>query len=689
MNKTNAVQQTKTASSLSPAQGLLQRKCACGNHTVAGGECSECAKNKGGVQRKLSIGASNDPLELEADRVADQVLAASAHSGVSGAPPRIQRYAGQAAEGSDTVPASVDRVVASSGSPLEPALRQDMEHRFGHDFSRVRVHFGGAAEKSAQDVNAKAYTVGHNIVFGAGQFALGTHGRQRWLLAHELTHVVQQSEGSATGSIQRYEAGEHAQFGETGTELKALINAPASTYVVKSGGETLAFIAAAFGVPQDDLLQRNKDKIKQVPVPGKKGVKKKTVAGFAAGERIEIPQVLNQPMRDALAVNELSYDAGTADDATGKRAKVMYGEGIAMGGDLFGDPGQIDAAPKDKIEKLQTLIQGEKTSAKTGKFVATADWEMATDHRFAELALKNESHFAPSDSSLVTPATSSATAPNHKTEWERYHTDALHSSQGGDKDKALQVNSFADHFLTDAFSAGHLFNKLDVMEKFKGGIKTTIPDLKKPMEKEIAKGSISFFDEVAKQSFVGPVKTLFSQYETAETKYGLHWRIDSADMFSRVLQGVYLKKPDQVASGVAKAVHDDLDTKSGGISVENQKGDKWQLSGDKTLNAATTDPKTLEIGRKAVAQSLYNILSVFNAGLVIVLDLLKLFKAVWDFVPRPTSASVLAIKATVDEGTDPTKATLVSKLAKLVREEYPVIHAKILGETPPLLRKKK
>jgi len=104
MNKTSIAQQAQTTSFLLPAQGILQRQCACGNHTVAGTECSECAKNKSGLQRKLSIGASNDPLEQEADRVADQVMATSAHSTVSGAPLRIQRYAGQAAEGADTRP---------------------------------------------------------------------------------------------------------------------------------------------------------------------------------------------------------------------------------------------------------------------------------------------------------------------------------------------------------------------------------------------------------------------------------------------------------------------------------------------------------------------------------------------------------------------------------------------------------
>jgi len=201
MNKTTLAQQAKTSCFFPPAQGNLQRKCACGNHTAAGGECAACAKNKSGLQRKLAIGASNDPLEREADRVADQVLTAQTHSSVGGASPRIKRYAGQATEKSDIVPASVDRVLSSSGRPLEPALRKDMEQRFGHDFSRVRVHSGGAAEQSAREVNAYAYTVGYNIVFGAGRSAPTTQ-EGRCLIAHELTHVVQQggSEKSSANS---------------------------------------------------------------------------------------------------------------------------------------------------------------------------------------------------------------------------------------------------------------------------------------------------------------------------------------------------------------------------------------------------------------------------------------------------------------------------------------------------------
>lgn len=186
------------------ASGILQRSCACGNHTVGGGECTGCAKNKKSLQGKLAIGASNDPLEREADQVAEQVLATPAHSPVSAASPHIQRFAGHPTAQTDAVPASVDQALASPGRPLDLALQQDMEQRFGHDFSRVRVHAGTDAERSAREVHAYAYTVGHNIVFGAGQFAPETNAGRR-LIAHELTHVVQQSNADGDWMGQNHE----------------------------------------------------------------------------------------------------------------------------------------------------------------------------------------------------------------------------------------------------------------------------------------------------------------------------------------------------------------------------------------------------------------------------------------------------------------------------------------------------
>ncbi|HWQ69266.1 MAG TPA: DUF4157 domain-containing protein, partial [Patescibacteria group bacterium] len=178
---------------------FVQRKCACGNHAM-GGKCEECNKKKRfGLQTKLRMNEPGDAYEQEADRIADQVMVAPAHHTVSGALPRLQRFSGQS-NGLDAAPPSVDQALASPGRPLEPVLRQDMEHRFGYDFSRVRVHTGAVAEQAARDVNASAYTVGPNIVLGTGPFNPGTDEGRR-LLAHELTHVVQQTSANGNGAV--------------------------------------------------------------------------------------------------------------------------------------------------------------------------------------------------------------------------------------------------------------------------------------------------------------------------------------------------------------------------------------------------------------------------------------------------------------------------------------------------------
>jgi hypothetical protein len=176
--------------------GLLQRQCACGGSAGMAGECEECSKQKRlGLQTKLTVNEPGDRYEREADRVADQVMAAPAHPGVSGTPQHIQRFSGQSPGQMGAAPASVGKVLASPGRPLEPALRQDMEQRFGYDFSTVRVHADAKAAASARAVNALGYTVGSSIIFDVGQYAPHTSAGQK-LLAHELTHVVQQSQSS-------------------------------------------------------------------------------------------------------------------------------------------------------------------------------------------------------------------------------------------------------------------------------------------------------------------------------------------------------------------------------------------------------------------------------------------------------------------------------------------------------------
>ncbi|HEU5003801.1 MAG TPA: DUF4157 domain-containing protein [Actinomycetota bacterium] len=93
----------------------------------------------------------------------------------------------------------LDVVGSGGGQPLEAGVRARMETSLGHDFSGVRVHTGGKAAESARAVQAQAYTVGNDIVFGGSHYSPGTPTGQR-MLAHELTHVVQQRSGPVDGT---------------------------------------------------------------------------------------------------------------------------------------------------------------------------------------------------------------------------------------------------------------------------------------------------------------------------------------------------------------------------------------------------------------------------------------------------------------------------------------------------------
>lgn len=101
---------------------------------------------------------------------------------------------------SSAAPCIVYDVLRSLGQPLDTSTKSFMEPRFGHDFSNVRVHTDTKAAESARSVNALAYTVGSDVVFGTGQYTPGTITGKK-LLAHELTHVVQQHTGLLQGKL--------------------------------------------------------------------------------------------------------------------------------------------------------------------------------------------------------------------------------------------------------------------------------------------------------------------------------------------------------------------------------------------------------------------------------------------------------------------------------------------------------
>ena len=151
------------------------------------------------LQAKLTVSDPQDHFEQEADRVADQVMrmpdvaAGSAPAPASPQTTAVQRAA-DATSALPIVDAALEEAVAAldgRGGGLSPEVRSFMEPRFGADLSAVRIHTDAHAHDLARSVNARAFTVGRNVVFGAGYYAPHTDSGRR-LLAHELTHTLQQ-----------------------------------------------------------------------------------------------------------------------------------------------------------------------------------------------------------------------------------------------------------------------------------------------------------------------------------------------------------------------------------------------------------------------------------------------------------------------------------------------------------------
>jgi len=170
------------------------------------------------IQRKPSIGAADDAFEREADAVADRVMRMAEPSSPGTAPVAIQRKcaACEDEEKKKIQPKRADSASANTvsgaeaavhatgtgGQSLPSTVRAYFEPRFGYDFSGVRIHADDDAARAAHAIQARAYTWGRDIVFGSGEYAPSTASGRR-LLAHELTHVVQQAGSRASSSIQR------------------------------------------------------------------------------------------------------------------------------------------------------------------------------------------------------------------------------------------------------------------------------------------------------------------------------------------------------------------------------------------------------------------------------------------------------------------------------------------------------
>jgi hypothetical protein len=181
--------------------------------------------NFANIQTKLKVSQPGDEYEQAADRIAEQVITMSvlergtSVTNVTNNEAKIERKCKDCDEEeeenkeqiktsrktssstvnnmSDDAAQSIDGILDQGGSPIDASTREFMGSRFSYDFSKVRIHADTRAGSSAQAINALAYTMGHHIIFGPGQYVPNTTEGKR-LLAHELTHIVQQSKSQTS-----------------------------------------------------------------------------------------------------------------------------------------------------------------------------------------------------------------------------------------------------------------------------------------------------------------------------------------------------------------------------------------------------------------------------------------------------------------------------------------------------------
>jgi len=180
----------------------LQRKCA--ECASSNGPCPKCVEEKK-TKRRLLASQSAPIFQRQATEESEEEKEIIQTKKIS--------------DNTSTIPPEIEtniNALMGSGEPLPEPVRAFFEPRFGYDFSRVRVHTDARAAKSARAVRAWAFTLGHNIVFDSGQYSPETvHGK--WLLAHELTHVIQQNSKSLNPYPPLYDESELSEKGKSFT----------------------------------------------------------------------------------------------------------------------------------------------------------------------------------------------------------------------------------------------------------------------------------------------------------------------------------------------------------------------------------------------------------------------------------------------------------------------------------------
>jgi hypothetical protein len=388
----------------------------------------------------------------------------------------------------------------------------------------------------------------------------------------------------------------------------------------------------------------------------------------------------SRPMFDTGEHAQMAGDLYVDQLHVGKAPGVAfsYGQLIAMP-DLYESVDQMMATDASELGNIKTLIQRSTDYYKGNKAnpaldVSNKEWDDATGGRYLKLAEDNYEHFSPN---LYFKDTAFASTlfhhGDHRSSWEKHHQRAIqeaqtiylaHPNSSISLEWPLTINAFGDHFLTDAFAAGHQINKDEMIALFKSNFYNG---------SDLTSGAEEFFAKVAELAFKGEVKKKFSVLETFDPAI-LWWHpnIDTVNAFRKLLVKAAEQQPDAVANVVVKALHDHLN--EAGIDVTNSAGDRpWTITGDAYLN-----PKNLAIIHKAVQQSADNIndLSIFASNI----DFGSYFAKVWKFVPQLTDASQRKMVQLMQDYTNPKSSTLQKAAADIIYKQVDALIKKLKDE---------
>jgi hypothetical protein len=367
-----------------------------------------------------------------------------------------------------------------------------------------------------------------------------------------------------------------------------------------------------------------------------------------------------------------------------KKVLVMsYGEVIALG-DFYKDFDQLRQATQSKesfteLRELVRLVRKDVeayTPGHTGtKPVTNEEFQQATagrkeEEQYVNLSAANAEHFDPPTTKL--PDT--AQKGDNKSTWYGYHLAAIEKASAGKTDEALLMNAFADHFLTDAFSAGHIVSKAELMDRARAKVDKLAWHGYTWYKKLVFRSSV-FTDRLAADILADPEGAKLYDYQVNLGQVGAEWHDMSAQVLSPLIGAVMQQQADDILSLFAKAVHDwlnvDIEKRWGGLEVQNNVNLPWRLSGDGTL-AASDD--TLKIARHAVARSQQDIVDAgASSRLGPQVKAQEMADRVWDFVPHPTKNGQAKIDQVVAELTDPERPETAQAISGIAVKNLPIM----------------